>query len=90
MTNFSIFIVLSLIFRIRNLWPCLVYFKIEEEQAAPRPIIPQSVQTDLCVVNDRFTVYQASDAAVCENQDGLMTPFTAIGQQKEVLQESNP
>jgi len=66
------------------------YFKIEEEQAAPRPTLPQTVQTDLCVVNDRFTVYQASDAAVCDNQDGMMSTFTAIGQQKEVLQESNP
>lgn len=66
------------------------YFKIEEDVAAPRPTLPNTVQTDLCVVNDRFVVYQASDAAVCDNQDGMITTFTAIGQQRELLENSNP
>ena len=65
------------------------YFKIEEDVAAPRPKIPQSVKTDLCVVNDRFIVYQANDFGVCDGQDGQIMTFVQVGNQKELLKEAN-
>lgn len=75
---------------------CVVYgdnastfFKIEEEVAAPRPAIPEAVKTNLCVVHDRFTVYQANNPAACEGQDGQMTTFVGLGNQRELLKEVN-
>ena len=65
------------------------YFKIEEEVSAPRPKTPQALATDLCVVNDRFTVYQANNPGVCDGQDGQMTTFLSLGNQREILQEPN-
>jgi len=65
------------------------YFKIEEEVSAPRPKIPQTLVTELCVVNDRFIVYQANDWSVCEGQDGQMMTFVGLGNQRELLKESN-
>lgn len=65
------------------------YFKIEEDVTPPRPTIPQATKAELCVVNDRFTVYQADNAAACESQDGAMASFVGLNNQRELLTEPN-
>ncbi len=72
---------------------CVVYadtvstfFKYNEDNPVGRQPLPNVSTIDLCVVNDRFTVYQANDAKVCDNQDGQMVTFVGIGSNREVLQ----
>lgn len=66
------------------------YFKLEENVAAPRPIVPGAVTTELCVINDRFTVFQAEDSTACNSQNGTLTTFTKIGANQELLRISEP
>ncbi|BFM40914.1 DUF1036 domain-containing protein [Synechocystis sp. LKSZ1] len=73
---------------------CVVYadnvstfFKISENVTPPR-LQPKDVQlADLCVVNDRFMVYQADNLAACDSQDGDLATFLNPGSGKELLQE---
>ena len=75
---------------------CVVYsdntstfFKIQEDVTPPRPTIPQAVATELCVVHDRFIVYQANNPGACDSQNGQMMTFLGLGNQREILKETN-
>ena len=65
------------------------YFKKEEDVSAPRPKPSEALVTDLCVVNDRFIVYQANDLRACGRENGQMMTFLGLGNQREILKEPN-
>ena len=63
------------------------YFKISEDQSAPRPTLPGTTKTDLWIVHDRDRVYQAEQAGVCSGQEGWMETFIQVGAKQELLKE---
>jgi len=73
---------------------CVVYadtvstfFKVTADTLPPR-LQPKGVElAELCVVNDRFIVYQADNPAACDSQDGVLSTFLSLGSGKELLQE---
>lgn len=65
------------------------YFKVGENTTPPRPKMADSTKAELCIVNNRFTVYQADNIAACGSQEGTMASFIGLNNQRELLTEPN-
>ncbi len=60
------------------------FFKIAEDSIPSRPKIENSKTKALCVINDRFTVFQADNPTAC---DGSLETFVGFDSTKELLKD---